>query len=185
MHSVPRYRRPRPQMAKYAVAARTALILDFFLPALNLTGGRESSRAVQSVPATRSLRLSQLAGAFGYSSALVLPLLIFASSTLALFGKPYDSQQIVYALLLSVQWVHGVGRGAVRHVVVVWDARRLGVAVGSGAVAAVLTCALGVSRYGALAAAAASLIGALMVNGLAIVMAFSDGSAGEPPSGSP
>ena len=57
--------------------------------------------------------------------------------------------------------------------VVEWDARRIGVAVGSGAVAVVLICALGVTTYGALAAAAASLIGALIVNGRAIGMALS------------
>jgi hypothetical protein len=66
-----------------------------------------------------------------------------------------------------------------------WDARRIGVAVGSGAVAVVLICALGVGTYGALAAAAASLIGALIVNGRAIVMALSDRHAGESQSGSP
>ena len=39
--------------------------------------------------------------------------------------------------------------------------------------AVVLICALGVGTYGALAAAAASLIGALIVNGSAIGMALS------------
>jgi hypothetical protein len=173
---------PAVQMAKYAVAARTALIVDFLVPALNLTESRETLRAAPAGPAPRRLRLSQLVGGFGYSSALVVPLLIVASPTLALYGTPYDSQLMAYALLLSVQWANGVGRAAVRHAVVLWDTRRIGVVVGSGAVAAVLTCALGVGRYGALAAAAASLIGALMVNGLAIVMAFSDGPADESPS---
>ena len=141
------------------------ILVDAFLPHTKPTMWRETLRAAPPVPASRRLRLSQLAGAFGYSSALVVPLLILAPPILALYGKPYDSQLTVYALLLSVQWANGVGRAAVRHAVVVWDARRIGVAVGSGAVAAVLTCALGVGTYGALAAAAASLIGALMVNG--------------------
>jgi hypothetical protein len=52
-------------------------------------------------------------------------------------------------------------------------ARRIGVAIGSGAVAVVLICALGVSSYGALAAAVASLISALIFNGRAISMALS------------
>jgi acetyl esterase/lipase len=60
---------------------------------------------------------------------------------------------------------------------------------GSGAVAVVLICAATVATYGALAAAAASLIGALIVNGRAIAMALSDGRAGgradESQSGSP
>jgi hypothetical protein len=165
---------PPIQMAQYAVAARTALIVDIFLPALNLTGCRETLMATQPpVQAPRRLLLRQLAAALVYSSAFVAPLLVLAPATLALYGKPYDSQLTVYALLLAVQWANGVGRPAVRQAVVEWDARRIGVAVGSGAVAVVLICALGVSAYGALAAAAASLIGALIVNGRAIGMALS------------
>jgi hypothetical protein len=164
---------PAIQMAQYAVAARTALIVDFFLPALNLTGCRETLVATQPVQAPRRLLVRQLAAALVYSSAFVVPLLLLAPATLELFGKPYDSQLTVYALLLGVQWANAVGRPAVRHAVVEWDARRIGVAVGSGAVAVVLICALGVTAYGALAAAAASLIGAVIVNGRAISMALS------------
>jgi hypothetical protein len=161
------------QMAQYAVAARTALIVDMFLPALNLTGCRETLMAAQPVQVPRRLLLRQLGAALVYSSAFVVPLLVLAPATLALYGKPYDSQLTVYALLLGVQWANGVGRPAVRHAVVEWNARRIGVAVGSAAVAVVLICALGVTAYGALAAAAASLIGALMFNGRAIGMALS------------
>jgi hypothetical protein len=164
---------PPIQMAQYAVAARTALIVDIFLPALNLTGCRETLLVAQPVQAPRPLMLRQLAAALIYSSAFVVPLLVLAPVTLALYGKPYDSQLTVYALLLGVQWANGVGRPAVRHAVVEWNARRIGVAVGSGAVAVVLICAVGVTAYGALAAAAASLIGALLVNGRAIGMALS------------
>src|ERR1700686_2156916 len=168
---------PPMQMAQYAVAARTALIVDIFLPALNLTGCRETLMATQPVQAPRRLLLRQLGAALVYSSAFVVPLLVLAPATLAIYGKPYDSQLTVYALLLGVQWANGVGRPAVRHAVVEWDARRIGVAVGSGAVAVVLICALGVGTYGALAAAAASLIGALIVNGRAIGMALSRATA--------
>jgi hypothetical protein len=164
---------PPIQMAQYAVAARTALIVDMFLPALNLTGCRETLMATQPIPAPRRLLLRQLVAALVYSSAFVVPLLVLAPATLALYGKPYDSLLTVYALLLGVQWANGVGRPAMRHAVVEWNARRIGVAVGSGAVAVVLICALGVTAYGALAAAAASLIGALIVNGRAIGMALS------------
>ena len=163
---------PPLQMAQYAVAARTALVVDIFLPALNLTGGRESLTAAQPLQAPRRLFFRQLATALLYSSAFVVPLLVLAPATLALYGKPYDSLLTVYALLLGVQWANGVGRPAVRHAVVEWNAQRIGVAIASGAVAAVLICALGVTAYGALAAAAASLFGALIFNGRAIAMAF-------------
>jgi hypothetical protein len=163
---------PPIQMAQYAVAARTALIVDIFVPALNLTGCRETLMATHPVQVPRRLLLRQLATALMYSSAFVVPLLVLAPATLALYGKPYDSQLTVYALLLAMQWANGVGRPAVRHAVVEWNARRIGVAVGSGAVAVVLICALGVTAYGALAAAAASLTGALIFNGRAIGMAL-------------
>jgi hypothetical protein len=158
------------QIAEYAVAARTALIVDFFLPALNLMGYRETLWDTRSVKASRRRLFKQLAVALLYSSALVLPLLAFAPTTLALYGKPYDSNLAVYALLLGVQWTNGAGRPAVRQAVVDWDTRRIGVAVGSGAVAGVLICALGLATWGALAAVAGSLIGALILNVRAILM---------------
>jgi hypothetical protein len=176
---------PPLQMAQYAVAARTALIVDFFLPALNLTGCRETLTATMPAQASRRVLIGQLAAALVYSTVLVLPLLMLAKETLRLYGEPYDTQLTVYALLLGVQWANGAGRPAVRHAVVEWDARRIGVALGSGAVAVVLICALGVARYGALAAAAASLIGAVIVNGRAITLALDNAQASQSQSGLP
>src|SRR5215469_9164079 len=171
---------PPLQMAQYAVAARTALIVDFFLPALNLTGCRDTLVPGQPPCASRRLLVGQLTRALVYATVLVLP-----AETLRLYGAPYDAQLTVYALLLGVQWANGVGRPAVRHAVVDWDARRIGVALGSGAVAVVVICALGVANYGALAAAAASLIGALIVNGRAITLALNYWQTGRSQSGSP
>jgi hypothetical protein len=176
---------PPLHMAQYAVAARTALIVDFFLPALNLTGCRETLMPGQPACASRRLLVGQLGRALVYSTALVLPLLLLAPETLRLYAAPYDTQLTVYAVLLGVQWANGVGRPAVRHAVVEWDARRIVVSMGSGAIAVVLICALGVAAYGALAAAAASLTGALIVNARAIVMALSERRAGESQPGSP
>src|SRR5271154_158844 len=55
------------QIAQYAVAARTALIVDIFLPALNLTGSRETLMVTQPVQAPRRPLLRQLAAALVYS----------------------------------------------------------------------------------------------------------------------
>src|SRR5579863_697296 len=165
---------PPLEMARYAVAARTALIVDYFLPALNLTGCRETLIARQHVQASRRLLIGQLSAAMVYSTLLVLPLLLLAPETLRFFGKPYDAHLTIYALLLGVQWANGVGRPAVRNAVVAWDARRIGLTLGSGALVVLLVCALGVATYGALAAAAASLTGALVVNARAIFLALSN-----------
>jgi len=174
---------PPLQMAEYAVAARTALIVDFFLPALNLSGAPDELRPMELLPTPRRLG-TQLAAALAYSSALVLPLMVLVPATLALYGRPYDSQGTTYGLLLGAQWVNGVGRPALRHAVAEWDSRRINITLGSAALSVVLICALGVGTYGAQAAAAASLAGALIVNGRVIVTALSSRGAREPHSDS-
>jgi hypothetical protein len=177
---------PALQLAQYAVAQRTALIVDFFLPAWNLAGRRETllpRQRLHVVP--HRLLLRQLAGALLYSSAFVMALLLAAPATLSIYGRPYDTQLTVYTLLLLVQWANGIGRPAVRRVVAKWDEQRIGVALASGAVAAVLLCCAAVAGYGALAAAAGSLLGTLIVTSRAIIMAISDRDADEPQSGSP
>jgi hypothetical protein len=165
---------PAVEMAQYAVAARTALVVDYFLPALNLAGCRTTLRAAQPVPGSRTLMLGTLARAFIYSSAFFLVLFALAPATLKIYGAPYDAKATVYAVLLGVQWANGVARPAVRHAVARWDGRRIAVSVASSAFVAVLVCAAGVTNYGALAAAAGSLVGALMLNSRAIAMALAD-----------
>ena len=164
---------PAVEMAQYAVAARTALVVDFFLPALNLTGCRTTLRAGLPVPGSRPLMLRQLGRSFIFSTAFFLALFVLAPATLSLYGAPYDAKTTVYAVLLGVQWANGVGRPAVRHAVAQWDARRIAIGVGSSALVAVLVCGAGVTSYGALAAASASLIGALILNSRAIAIALS------------
>jgi uncharacterized membrane protein YebE (DUF533 family) len=55
-----------------------------------------------------------------------------------------------------------------------WDERRIGVALALGALIAMLIASAAPARYGALAAAAGSLVGTLIVNAQAIRMALSD-----------
>jgi len=160
------------QMAQYAVAARTAQIVDYFLPSLNLTGGRETLLAASSFETSESLPTARLVTAVLYSCALVAPLILLAPVTLAIYGGPYSSQTVVYVVLLGVQWANGVGRPAVRHAVAHWDLQRIGMTVGTGALAAILVCAVGITRFGALAAAAGSLVGAAIINGRAILIAL-------------
>jgi hypothetical protein len=168
---------PALQMAQYAVAVRTAMIVDYFLPALNLSGSRDFLRGQAPIPgspqAPRRLLLTQLGNALLYSSVFVAVLVAAAPASLRLYGYPYEAQIALYVLLLGVQWANSVGRPAVRHAVADWDAPRIQAAVGSGAVAALLICAFAISGYGALAAAAASLAGALLLNLWAIRTALS------------
>jgi hypothetical protein len=160
------------EMAQYAIAYRTSLIVDYFLPALNLSGGRDVLRTGSAMQVSRQLLLSKLRRALLYSSLFVVPLLAVASPTLRIYGPPYSAQVVVYALLLAMQWVNGVGRPAVRYTVVNWDAPSIRAAVGLGALAALVVCASAIGSFGALAAAAATLVGAAVLNSWAIVNAL-------------
>lgn len=167
---------PALPMALYAVAARTAMVVDYFLPALNLSGGRDLVKGPLPPQVPRRVLLAQLGGSLLYSSVFVAVLLAAAPATLRLYGAPYEGQLAVYVLLLAMQWANSVGRPAVRHAVVDWDVPRIRAAVGSGALVALLLCGFAVGAYGALAAAAASLAGALIVNLSAIVSALRRGA---------
>jgi hypothetical protein len=164
-------------MAQYAAAARTAMVVDFFLPALNLTGGRDLIRRTMPFQASRDLLRAQLGGAVFYSSVFVGALLIAGHATLALYGHPYDTEFAAYALLLGVQWANGIGRPAIRNAVAEWDEPRIQAWVCSGALATVSLSCLAVNRYGAVAAAAASLVGIVIVNGRAVTDALSRSTA--------
>ncbi len=152
------------EMAQYAVAYRTAMVVDFFLPALNLSGCRDSLRTTSPLELSRPLLVAQLRNALGYSSLIVGVLLLASPLVLRVYGPPYSAQLAVFALLLAMQWANGVGRPALRYTVVNWDGPRLRAAVGLGALAALLACAFSIISFGALAAASATLIGALVLN---------------------
>lgn len=160
------------EMAQYAVAYRTAMVVDFFLPALNLSGRRDVLRSTFPAQATRQLHIAELRSALVYSSLFVGVLLLASPLTLRVYGSPYSTQLAVYALLLAMQWANGVGRPAVRNAVVHWDAPRIRAAIGSGALASLLVCISMISSFGAAAAAAATLAGAVVLNGWAIVDAL-------------
>ncbi len=163
------------EMAQYAVAYRTAMVVDFFLPALNLSGRHDLLRSIPPMQVSRPLLVAKLRNALVYSSLFVGVLLLAAPLTLRIYGSPYSAQLAVYMLLLAMQWVNGVGRPAVRYSVVFWDAPRIRAAIGFGALATLLVCASAIGSFGALAAAFATLIGALVLNVWALVNALSAG----------
>jgi hypothetical protein len=152
------------EMAQYAVAYRTAMVVDFFLPALNLSGCRDSLRRTSPQQPAQPFVASKLRDALVYSSLIVGALLLVSPFTLRIYGPPYSTQLAVYALLLTMQWTNSMGRPALRYAVVNWDVPRLRAAIGAGALAALLVCGSAVGSFGALAAAAATLIGALVLN---------------------
>ena len=160
------------QMAEYAAAARTAMIVDFFLPALNLSGSHDLRRPSPSGRPSHVLLMEQLRGSLFISSAFVTLLSAAAPMTLAVYGLPYRSQLLVYMLLLGEQWINSVGRPAVRYAALASNVPRARSAVGSSALAALFVSCSAVNLYGALAVAAATVIGAIILNLWAIIDAL-------------
>ena len=160
------------QMAYYSVPARIAMIVDFFLPALNLSGGRGLIGNAAQRGSARSTLPLQLGRTLLVSSVVVAILLAVAPATLWFFGPPYDAQIAIYMILLAVQWANGVGRPAVRQLVASWDVQHIKAAVGTAAISALLVCGITINSYGILATAAASLLGALVINLWAILAAL-------------
>jgi len=74
-----------------------------------------------------------------------------------------------------MQWANGVGRLVLRYAVVNWDAPRIRTAVGLSALATLLVCASAISSFCALAAASATLIGALVLTVWAVADAMRAG----------
>ena len=160
------------QMAYYAVAARTAMIVDFILPALNLSGGRDMAKYASLQGKSRRLLVVQLGSALFYSTIFVAIAMITARPTLRFYGNPYDSQLPVYMVLLAAQWANSVGRPAVRYMVIRWDVRRMSAAVSTAAIASMTVCGLAINSFGILAPASASLIGASLLSAWATVAAL-------------
>jgi hypothetical protein len=152
------------EMAQFAIAYRTAMVVDFFVPALNLSGRSDLLRITSPIQVSRALLLSKLGRALFYSSLFVGVLLAASPFALRIYGSPYSTQLPAYALLLVMQWANGVGRPAIRYTVFNWDSRRIRAAVSGGAFSVLLVCVSTIGSFGAVAAAAATLAGALVFN---------------------
>jgi hypothetical protein len=97
---------------------------------------------------------------------------------LSLFGAPYDQAWMLFVILLGAQWLNGVGRAATRYIITHWEINRGQWMLEVSSVTAVLICALGVGRYGPMAAAVAILTGALLVNTLITVQMLKETGRG-------
>jgi len=99
-------------------------------------------------------------------------LLIAAPWLLHLFGSPYAALGGLFTVVLCMQWINGAGRPAIRLLSAYWHRRLIRNALCISAGVAILISLLATRRHGAYAAAIASLAGALLINGQAILGAL-------------
>jgi hypothetical protein len=99
-----------------------------------------------------------------------------------LYGYPYTELTALFVLLYATQWVNGAGRPAIRYLATDWSLQRIRRVVLSSAIAAIMVAVVGVPEYGALAAAAGVLLGAVLENGQALAAALWPARVAERPS---
>jgi len=162
---------PSVDIAEFAVAARTAQIVEIMFPGmLFVPGGLLFQPLLMSgVRRTRLRLLANTGASIAAASTWVAALLVVAPTLFHEYGGPYVSLGGLFTILLAMQWVSCAGRPSIRYLTAHWSPERIRTALGLSAGVAILICVLGAPLYGSYGAAVAALLGALMLNGQAIV----------------
>jgi hypothetical protein len=172
------------QLAQYAVVTRTAQIIDFLIPAVILVpqSVRFQSRLCRAMRSQRGKFAVDLAVSVVTATCYVVAVAILTPWIARMYGYPYTELTALFVLLYATQWVNGAGRPAIRYLATDWSLQRIRRVVLSSAIAAIVVAAVGVPEYGALAAAAGVLLGAVLENGQALAAALWPAHAEERPS---
>jgi len=163
------------EIAEYAVAIRTAQIIDFLIPAVVFVprSARIQSRLCQAMHSARGKLAVDLSVSLATTTICVLAVgvltpLVFVNW----YGVAYQDITSLFVLLFLMQWVAGVCRPALRQLAADWDLRRVHRIMFVSMIGAIVVSLAGVNDYGPLAAAVGSLVGALLLNGQALDSAF-------------
>src|SRR6185312_4306116 len=162
-------------IAEYAVAIRTAQIIDFLVPAVIFVpnSARIQSRLCQAMHSARGKLTVDLSVSLATTTTCVLAVGI-ATPLLFVgwYGPAYSGLMILFILVFLVQWVAGAARPAVRQLAAHWDLRRIRRIMFVSMAGAIIVSLAGVNDFGPLAAAVGGLVGALLFNGQALEAAF-------------
>ncbi len=165
---------PSLQIAEYAAVARTAQVVEIMLPVMLFAPGCHALQPsfARGVRGEFPRFLANVGLALAAASTWVALLLVAAPWLLPLFGPPYAELGTLFTVLLCTQWLNGAGRPAIRVLSASWHPRRIRNALGVSAAAAILIALFATRQYGAYAAAGATLAGALLLNGQAVLAAL-------------
>jgi len=170
------------EIAQYAVAIRTAQIIDFLIPAVIFVphSARIQSRLCQAMHSARGKLTVDLSVSLATTTTCVLAVGILTPLLFVnWYGPAYSGLTVLFILLFLMQWVAGVARPAVRQLAAHWDLRRIRRIMFVSMIGAIAVSLAGVNDFGALAAAVGGLVGALLFNGQALEAAFKQvGGAG-------
>jgi O-antigen/teichoic acid export membrane protein len=164
------------QVAHYAVVTRTAQVIDFLIPAAILVphGSILHSRFADAMRSRHGKLLVDLAVSLATTTASVLVVAIATPWIVGLYGSDYTNLTELFVLLFVTQWLHGVGRPAIRHLAASWNFPKIRRILFISMMIAVASAVVGIPAYGAFGAAVSMLVGALLLNGQAILAAFAE-----------
>jgi hypothetical protein len=162
------------EIAHYAVATRTAQIIDFLIPSVIFIphSARIQSRLCQVMRTARGRLAVDLAVSLATTSVCVLAVAILTPWFVGWYGAAYSGLTALFALLFLTQWVNGAARPALRKLAADLDLKRNRRIMLVSMTIAIALSLVGIHRFGPLAAAVGVLAGALALNGQALASAF-------------
>jgi hypothetical protein len=162
------------EIAHYAVATRTAQIIDFLIPAVIFLphSARIQSRLCQAMRTARGKLAVDLSVSLATTTTCVLAVAILTPWFVSRYGSAYSGLTGLFALLFLTQWVNGTFRPALRQLAADLDLNRSRRIMLISMIIAIAVSVAGIQRYGPFAAAVGVLAGALALNGQALASAF-------------
>jgi hypothetical protein len=151
-------------IAHFAVAMRTAQIIDFLIPAVVFVPQSASihSRLCDATQSARRKLTINLSVSVATTSACALGVALATPWFIHLYGSEYEGLSVLFGLVIAMQWVQGAARPALRQLAADWKLSRIRRVLFTSMAAAVLVSLAGVQEYGPLAVAAGLLLGALL-----------------------
>jgi hypothetical protein len=162
------------QIAHYAVVTRTAMVIDFLIPAAILVphGFLLHSRLADAIHSGHGKLLVDLVVSVATTTLCVAAIAIATPWIVDLYGSDYTGLTELFVLLFATQWLNGAGRPAIRHLAANWNFPVIRRILFVSTTVAIVSSLVGIPAYGALGAAISVCLGALLLNGQVIQAAF-------------
>jgi len=163
------------QIAQYAVVTRTAQIIDFLVPTVIFIpqSARIRSRLCEAMHSSRAKLAVDLLVSLATTSIFVVLVALLTPWIVSWYGAAYRGLTGLFVLLFLTQWVNGASRPALRQLAADWDLDRIRRIMFISMAAAIVLSLVGIVPYGPTAAAVGVLAGAVLLNGQALLAAFS------------
>jgi O-antigen/teichoic acid export membrane protein len=162
------------QLADYAVVTRTAMVIDFLIPAAILVphGFLLHSRLADAMHSEHGKLFVDLVVSLATTTVCVAAVAIATPLIVDFYGIDYTKLTELFVLLFATQWLNGVGRPAIRHLAANWNLALIRRILFVSMAVAIVSSLVGIPAYGAFGAAVSVFVGALLLNGQAVQAAF-------------